>query len=90
MYSCEIEKSKLRIVSYQYRMLGWVSILALWETRSGHQYYCPVRPTNDQVPFAFSTLNCSRKAYQRCCKQSLITTSENTHYASEKCELQTW
>ena len=41
------EDSKLRIVSVddcQYRMLGWVSLFALWDTRSGHQYYCSVRP----------------------------------------------
>ena len=33
----EKEKTSPRIVSYQYRMLGWVSIFSLWDTRSGHK-----------------------------------------------------
>ena len=39
---------KLRIVlvdGCQYRMRGWVSIFALWDTYSGYQYYRSVRPT---------------------------------------------
>ena len=40
----EKEKTPPRIVSYQYRMLGWASIFSLCDTRSGHKYYCSVRP----------------------------------------------
>ena len=39
--------SKLRIVSVddcQHRMLKWVSIFTLWDTRSGQQCYFSVRP----------------------------------------------
>ena len=44
------------------------------------------------IRFLLSSLRytASRKACQRCCKQSLIITPEITHYASEKCQLQTW
>ena len=43
-WGAEKEKTPPRIVSYQYRMLGWVSIFSVWDTRSGHEYYCSVRP----------------------------------------------
>ena len=45
LFPGETEKTPPRIVSYQYRMLGWVSIFSLWDTRSGHKYYCSVGPT---------------------------------------------
>ena len=43
-WGAEKEKTPPRIVSYQYRMLGWVSVFSLWDTRSRHKYYCSVRP----------------------------------------------
>ena len=44
-WGAETEKIPPRIVSYQYWMLEWVSIFTSWDTRSGHKYYCSVRPT---------------------------------------------
>ena len=65
----------------QDRMLGWVSILASWDTCSGYQYYCSGKPHLIQVLFVSSTQDtaASRKTRQRCCKQSLIITPEVSH-----------
>ena len=41
----------------QDRMLGWVSIFALWDTCSGYQYYCSGKPHLFQVIYYF-TLYC--------------------------------
>ena len=37
----------------QKRMLGWVSIFALWDTCSGYQYYCSGKPHLSQVILVF-------------------------------------
>ena len=60
----------------------------------GYLFGIPVLPLCEayiMIRFFLSALpyTASRKACQRCCKQSLIITPEITHYASGKCELQT-
>ena len=37
----------------QDRMLGWVSIFALWDTCLGYQYYCSGKPHPIRVLFVF-------------------------------------
>ena len=72
----------------QDRMLGWVSIFALWEACSGDQYYCSgklhlmIRLLFVLYSRLYQPNTASREACQRFRKQSLIITPELNHNAS--------
>ena len=51
-----------------------IPVLLLWKAAPNSRSFCPLRHT------------ASRKAFQRCCKQSLIITPEITHYMLEQAE----
>ena len=66
-------------------MIGWVSIFALWNTRSGHQYYCSVRPSNNQVPFCLLYLYAHVKPVNAAASRASSSRPEITHYLSLCC-----
>ena len=62
-------------------MIGWVSIFALWDTRSGHQYYCSVRPSNNLVPFCLLYLYAHVKPVNAAASRASSSRPEITHYS---------
>ena len=89
MIRLQITDSVSRWLSVQDARMGFHIFIV------GYLFGIPVLPLCEahlMIRFFLSSLpyTASRKACQRCCKQSLIITPEITHYVSEKCELQTW